>query len=175
MIAHKSLTLGAGLLVLGLFVLFVVVSGENLLMVFMPFLMIGFGVLLMISPTLLPSNANRTIQFIGEYRQHYCNTIDDHAIVMGMGDVDLDFSHISLPSGDTLLKIYCFAGGVRLKFRDGLAYRIHSRAFVGEVHADGKDEELIVAAYQKNTPDYPVSGQRLDIEIYSFVSEITIQ
>jgi len=175
MIAHKSLTLGAGLLVLGLFVLFVEVSGENLILVFMPFLMIGCGLLLLISPTLVPSNASHAVQFIGEYRQHYCHAIDDKSIFMGIGDVELDFSHIALPSGDTNLKIICLAGGIHLKFRSDFAYHIRSRAFVSEVTENGQEQDFVVSTFKKSSRDFEISGQRLNIEILSFVSDINIQ
>jgi predicted membrane protein len=174
MFARKSLILGAGLMVFGLLVLFAELSGENLVWILMPFVLIGLGLLLLISPTLVPSNVNHAVQFIGEYRQYYSHGIDDKAIYLGIGDVELDFSHIHLPPGETDLKITCFAGAIRLKFRRDFPYCIQSRAFVSEVREGEQKQDLIVDGYEKNSLLYAESNSRLRIQILSFVSDITI-
>jgi len=174
MLARKSLYFGTGLMVFGLLVFFAELSGENLFWVLTPYVLIGLGLLFLISPTLLPSNMNHAVQFIGEYRQYYSKSIDDKAIFLGIGDVDLDFSHVHLPPGETDLKITCFAGGICLKFRNDFPYRIQSRAFVSEVREDEQKQEFIVDGFEKNSRLYAESDSRLRIQILSFVSDITI-
>jgi hypothetical protein len=174
MLARKSMFFGTGLMIFGLLVLFAELSGENLLLVLMPFVLIGLGLLLLISPTLVPSNINHAVQFIGEYRQYYCQAIDDKSIFLGVGDVELDFSHLLLPPGETDLKITCFAGGIRLKFRRDFPYCIQSRALVSEVHEDEQKQEFIMDGFEKNSRLYAESDSRLRIQILSFVSDITI-
>jgi predicted membrane protein len=174
MIARKYLFLGASLLIAGILVLFVDGSVTNPLMDFVPFTLIMLGLLVWVIPTLLPFNTDHAAQFIGEYRQNYFQEIIDKKIFMGLGDVDLDFSHIHLPPGETALKIVCFAADIKLKFSHDFAYRIYSHAFVGEVRENEQKQEFIIDAYEKNSSQYEHSNCRLNIEILSFVSDISI-
>ena len=172
--ARKGAILGAALLFVGLLVIFTRFSGENLLMVLLPYVLIGFGFLFLVSPNLIPANANQNVQFIGEYRQNYLDAQLDKTIYMGVGDVDLDFTHIDLPQGDTVLKIVCFAAGIRLKFGTDTAYKINSNAFVSEVRAIDCKQEFIVAPCEYKSGHYPSSDRRIKIEILSFISDISI-
>jgi predicted membrane protein len=172
--ARKGAILGAILFFVGLLVIFTRFSGENLLLVFLPYALIGFGFLFLISPNLLSANTNQTVQFIGEYRQNYLNADMDKTIYMGIGDVDLDFSHIDLPQGDTVLKIVCLAAGIRLKFGANTAFKINSNAFVSEVRAVDCKQEYIVAPCEYKSKPYSSSDRRIKIEILSFISDISI-
>ncbi|MBI9049357.1 MAG: hypothetical protein JEZ00_08055 [Anaerolineaceae bacterium] len=175
MTARRFFSLGAALLVIGLLILFVRFSGENLVMVLMPYGLVGLGLLFLVSPNLIPSNADHTVQFIGEYRQNYFQeSIPVKTIFMGVGDVELDFSQLDLPLGDSALKIVCFAAGIQLKFDQDSAYRIQSNAFVSEVRENELKQEFIVAPYEKNSLHYEGSDRRLNIEIHSFISDISI-
>ena len=172
--AQKGAFVGAALLFIGLFALFARISGENLLLVFLPFLLIAFGLLFLISPNLIPANSNQTMKIIGEYRPNYLSDQIHNTIYMGVGDVDLDFSHMDLPEGDTVVKIICFAAGIRLKFNQDTAYKINSNAFVSEVCSVDCKQEFIVAPCEYKSKTYSGSNRRIKVEILSFISDISI-
>ena len=172
--ARKGAFLGAALLFIGLLALFARFSGENLLLVFLPFVLIAFGLLFLASPNLIPANSNQTVKLIGEYRQNYLSDQMHNTIYMGVGDVDLDFSHMDLPEGDTVVKIFCFAAGIRLKFKQDTAYKIKSNAFVSEVRAVDCKQEFIVAPCEYKSKPYSDSKRRIKVEILSFISDISI-
>jgi predicted membrane protein len=172
--ARKGVFLGAALLFIGLLALFARFSGENLALVFLPFVLIAFGLLFLVSPNLIPANSNQTVKFIGEYRPNYLSDHMHDTIYMGIGDVDLDFSHMDLPEGDTVVRIICFAAGIRLKFNQNTAYKINSNAFVSEVHAADCKEEFVVSPCEYKSKPYSSCDRRIKVEILSFVSDISI-
>ena len=172
--ARKGVFLGAALLFVGLLALFARFSGENLLLVFLPFALIVFGLLFLVSPNLLPANSNQTVKFIGEYRPNYLSDHIHNTIYMGVGDVDLDFSHMDLPEGDTVVKIFCFAAGIRLKFNHDSAYKIKSNAFVSEMRAADYKQEFVVSPCEYKSKPYSGSNRRIKVEILSFISDISI-
>jgi len=172
---HWQIIVGIGLVLLGIFALVEVLTGINLGRLVFPLLLIGFGVYLVLRPTITGRDIQVELPILGDVCKNGPWGVSHHEIWMFVGATRLDFADAVFPEGDGKIKLFGFVNDLKIILPDDVGLRLVGLAFVSEFLGPQGTEETFMSMLEYETPNYSNAEKRVQIQTLGFVSEVEIK
>ena len=126
--------------------------------------LILIGVFMLLRPRLIGPKTGTQFRLLGDVRRYGRWQVTDEEIWLGVGDVRLDLSEATIPTGEPRIQIFGFVGDVDLIVPQGIGVSISSWAFVTDGKVFGKKEESFVTPLTVESEDYETAERRVQLE-----------
>ncbi len=140
-----------------------------------PIGIISLGVLLLLRPKLIGSDATVRQKLVGDIRRRGDWQVADEEIWLGVGDIKLDMSSADIPLGETCIRVYSFVADVRLNVPQDVGVALSSNAFYTESRMFGKKRESILAQVNLASDDYETAERKVRLEMSTFVADVRVR
>lgn len=168
--------LGAVLVFFGLLALLGRILPIDIGAVCFPLGLIVIGLLILLRPQMVGPDTQFTLRPLADLNRRGPWDVRDEEIWVLVGDVDLDFTDVDLPEGETTIRLFGFVGDIDLRIPEGLAATVSCSAVVTDLDAPGHREDLIFAPARWSSPAYREdTPARLRVEIVMFVGDLDIR
>ena len=94
---------------------------------------------------------------------------------MFAGDVIFDLTNSIMPDGETVLRVYFFAGDVDLRVPEGVGVKIATAAFVTDSKINGVKKEYVMSPFQFKTEGYEEAQQQIYLNVNCFACDLTLE
>jgi lia operon protein LiaF len=112
---------------------------------------------------------------LGDIRRSGAWDVVDEEIWIGVGNVRLDLTEATVPTGEPKIQIFGFVGDVDLIVPQGVGVSVSSWAFVTDGKVFGEKEESFVVPLNVESDDYETVERRIHLETYFFVNDLTVK
>lgn len=100
-------------------------------------------------------------------------SVEDGVIRTALGDIHLDLTDTSLPSGDTELTLLCWVGTVQVRVPEGVELDVTAQTFVGTVDVLGVREEGFIRDIHVRSTGAG-SDRRLRLRLSTVIGELVV-
>ena len=136
--------------------------------------LILIGVWILVRPRFLPEDSNLRLLIFGDFRRKGDWQVQGEEIWMFIGDIRLDMSEASIPTGTTSFRIMAFIGDINLKLPEDVGLHLSSYAFVNDIKIDGKKKDYIFVPMDYKTDSYDAAERRIRLETMCFIGDIDV-
>ena len=166
-----------GLIIIGIGVVFLIgtVFQVNVWAFCWPVGLIAVGIWLLIRPSMVGPDTRLAQRVLGDIRRTGAWDVVKEEIWLGVGDVRLDMTEATVPTGETQISMYGLVGDVDLIVPEGVGVSVSSWAFLTDGKIFGKSQQSFVAPLQATSDDYELSERRIRLEVYFFVNDLTVR
>ncbi len=168
------LVIGAALIVLGLLALISYWIGVDFCALALPLLVISAGVYILLRPRYAPRGAAMHIQPLGNIKRTGAWTALDEELWVLIGDARFDLSQVTLPPGETVIRVLGFVGDLKLVVPDTVPVAITSVAFLTSSRIFGAKRDTFVEPFETATEGYADAESRLRFESWRFVTSVKV-
>ena len=170
-----QVVIGAFIILVGLMILIGNLTGFNFWKIFWPLLLIGLGIVLLLRPQMISSDATVRQKLLGDIRLDGEWQVTDEEIWLLVGDVRIDLTEAQIPAGETKFRIFGFVGDVRMIVPAGVGISVQSNAFVTDSRVLGEKRESFLAPMHFATDDYETAERKIRLETGYFVADIKVK
>jgi predicted membrane protein len=166
-----------GLAIIGLGVVFLAgtVFRVNVWAFCWPLGLIGVGIWLLVRPSMVGPGTRVEQKVLGDVRRTGAWDVAQEEIWLGVGDVRLDMTEATVPTGETQIRVYGFVGDVDLIVPEGVGVSVSSWAVLTDGKVFGKKEQSFVVPLQATSDDYETAQRQVRLEAYFLVNELTVR
>jgi predicted membrane protein len=167
----------AGIAIIGIGLLFLVgtVFRVNVWAFCLPIGLIVIGAWMLLRPSMVGPDVRISQKVLGDIRRKGAWDVVDEEIWLGVGDVRLDLTEATIPTGEPKIQIYGFVGDVDLIVPQGIGVSVSSWAFFTDGKVFGKKHESFVMPLNVESDDYSTAERRVHLETYFFVTDLTVK
>ena len=140
-----------------------------------PSALILLGVILLLRPQLISSDAAVAQKLLGDIRRRGAWDVTDEEFWLGVGDVTLDMTEAEIPVGETHLRIWCFVAGIKLTVPEDVGVAVSSTAFVTDARFFGRKREGFVTPVRMVSENYELAERKVRLESTSFVGDSKVR
>ncbi len=161
-----------GLLMAGNF--FNVQSGK----IFWPLLLVTVGLLLVFRPQIFRKtalNTDATFRFAGDVTLDEDWVVEDYALRMFAGDIDIDLRHADIPDGETFIEISWFAGDIEVIVPDGVGLAVVSHGFATDAKINGEKTDYVMTGMNYASEGYEAAAKKIHVEVNWFAGSMTLR
>jgi lia operon protein LiaF len=137
--------------------------------------LIAVGVWLLIRPSMVGPDTRVEQRVLGDIRRTGAWDVVEEEIWLGVGDVRLDMTAASVPTGETHIRVYGLVGDVDLIVPEGIGVSVSSWAFLTDGKVFGRNEQSFVTPLQATSDDYETADRKVYVETYFFVNDLTVK
>ena len=141
----------------------------------LPIGLIVAGAWLLLRPSMVGPDTRVQQKVLGDIRRKGAWDVVDEEIWLGVGDVRLDLTEATIPTGESRIQVFGLVGSVALIVPQGIGVSVSSWAFVTDGKVFGKKEESFVTPLNVESEDYPTAERRVQLETYFFVNDLTVK
>jgi predicted membrane protein len=169
------LFIGIVLIALGLAFLIGTVFRVNVWAFCWPVGLIVVGVWMLLRPYMVGPDTAIRQKVLGDIRRSGAWDVVDEEIWIGVGNVRLDVTGATIPSGETKIQLFGFVGDVDLILPEGVGVSISSTAFVTDGKVFGQKQERFVVPLRLDSDDYETAERRIRLETLFFVTDLDVR
>lgn len=141
----------------------------------LPAVLIVLGISLLLRPWLVdPDTAVRTAIF-GPIRRSGAWQVANEEIWLFVGDVNLDLSQADVPPGETIIRVFCFVGNIRLIVPEGVAAAVSPLAFLADITILGKKRDIFLAQSRLASDDYGTAERKIQVQPTCFIADVKVR
>jgi predicted membrane protein len=166
---------GLAIIAIGLVFLIGTVFEVNVWAFCWPVGLIAVGVWLLIRPSMVGPGTRIEQKVLGDIRRDGAWDVVDEEIWLGVGNLRLDMTEATVPTGETQVRVFGFVGDVDLIVPEGVAVSVSSWAFLTDGKVFGAKEQSFVVPLQAASDDYETAERKVRVESYFFVNDLTIK
>jgi lia operon protein LiaF len=166
---------GLAIIGVGLLLLIGTVFRVNVWAFCWPVGLIAVGAWLLVRPSMVGPDTLVSQKVLGDIRRVGAWDVVDEEIWLGVGDLRLDLTEATVPTGETQLRVFGLVGDVDLIVPQGMGVSVSSWAFLTDGKVFGKNEQSFVAPLEAASDGYETAECRVQVETYFFVNDLTIQ
>jgi lia operon protein LiaF len=137
--------------------------------------LIAVGVWLLIRPSMVGPDMRVEQKVLGDIRRTGAWDVVEEEIWLGVGDVRLDMTQATVPTGETRICVYGLVGDVDLIVPEGIGVFVSSWAFLTDGKVFGRKEQSFVTPLQATSDDYEIADRKVQVETYFFVNDLTVK
>ena len=167
--------IGAAVIILGLFALISALAGVDFWALALPLLLIAAGVYLILRPRYAPPGTAMHTRLLGNIRRSGAWTAVGEELWVLVGNASFDLTQVSLPPGETVIRILGFVGDLKLVVPDTVPVAISSAGFVTTSRVFGEKHDTFLAPFETETPGYAEAESKLRFESWRFVTTIKVR
>ena len=172
---QSRVIVGVVVIAIGFLFLFGSVFRINVWAICWPVGLIAVGVWLLVRPSMVGPGTRLEQKVLGDIRRDGAWDVVEEEIWLGVGDLRLDMTDATVPTGETRLRVFGFVGDVNLVVPEGIGVSISSWAFLTEGKVFGKAEESFVVPLQAESDGYVSAERRIRVETYFFVHDLKVE
>jgi lia operon protein LiaF len=167
----------AGIAIIGIGLLFLVgtVFRVNVWAFCLPIGLIVMGAWLLLRPSMVGPDTRIHQKVLGDIRRKGAWDVVDEEIWLGVGDVRLDLTEATVPTGEPRIQVFGLVGDVDVIVPQGIGVSVASWAFVTDGKVFGKKEESFVVPLNVESDNYETAERRVQLETYFFVNDLTVK
>jgi predicted membrane protein len=169
------LYIGAALIILGLLALISAWIGVDFCALVIPLLLIAAGIYILVRPRYAPPGSTMRVHFLGNTRRVGTWTALDEELWVLVGDAIFDLTQVTLPPGETVIRILGFVGDLKLVVPDTVPVAISSVAFLTTSRVFGEKRDTFLAPFETTTEGYDTAESKLRFESWRFVTGIRVR
>jgi lia operon protein LiaF len=170
-----QLILGVVVIVVGLVLLIGNVFDVNVWVLCWPIGLIVLGLLLLLRPQLISSDATTRQKLLGDIRRRGEWQVVEEEFWLGIGDVTLDMTQAEIPPGETHLRVVQFIGDVRVTMPEEVGLSLSSTAMVGSVRAFGRKRDIFFSPLRLSSENYEAAERKVRLETSMFIGDVRIR
>jgi len=140
-----------------------------------PIGLIVLGLLLLLQPQLISSDATSRQKLLGDIRRRGEWEVTDEEFWLGIGDVTLDMTQAEIPPGETHLRVAQLIGDVRVSVPEEVGLSLSSTAMVGSVRAFGRKRDIFFTPLRLTSENYETAERKVRLETSMFVGDVRIR
>ncbi len=140
-----------------------------------PILLIAVGVFLVLRPRLAGPDSANEVLLIGERRRRGNWTVRNEEFWTGVGDVELDMTQATIPSGETVIRFYTFVSDTDVYVPRAVGVTIQVNGFVIDSDLLGRDYNTFLSPVEVASDNYAEAECRLRIEMTGFVANLKVK
>jgi lia operon protein LiaF len=166
-----------GLVIIGIGLVFLLgaVFRVNVWAFCWPVGLIAVGAWLLIRPSMVGPGTRVEQKVLGDVRRTGAWDVVEEEIWLGVGDVRLDMTQATVPTGETRICVYGLVGDVDLIVPEGIGVSVSSWAFLTDGKVFGRKEQSFVTPLQATSDDYEIADRKVQVETYFFVNDLTVK
>lgn len=167
--------IGLAIIAVGLMFLIGTIFQVNVWAFCWPAGLILVGVWLLVRPSMVGPETRIEQKVLGDIRRGGSWDVVDEEIWLGVGDLRLDMTEATVPTGETQIRVFGLVGDVDLIVPEGIGVSVVSWAFVTDGKVFGEKEQSFVTPLQVASDDYETAERKIRVETYFFVNDLTIK
>lgn len=167
--------IGAALIVLGLLALISSWIDVDLCALALPLLLIAAGVYIILRPRYAPRSGTMRIQPLGNIKRTGAWIAVDEELWILIGDANFDLSQVTLPPGETVIRVLGFVGDLKLIVPDTVPVAITSIAFLTDSRIFGAKRDTFLQPFETATEGYADAESRIRFESWRFVTGVKVR
>jgi predicted membrane protein len=172
---RNQFSLGVIILIAGLVLLLGSVTGIHLWRFIWPLALIALGLYFVLRPRLVSSGSSIDLHLLGDVHRRGPWQVEDQELWVIIGDVELDLSEATIPSGETRIRVYGLVGDVDLRVPPDVAVSVTSYALLSDVDALGRKEDVFLAPFRHVSEDYESAERRIALQTGYLVVDLDIE
>jgi hypothetical protein len=171
-----SAVMGAVLIGLGVIFLLSIWLRINLWSFFWPGLLIVLGVAILVRSRATPAGARSEFVLLGDIDRAGDWPVTHEETWIGIGDVDLDFTHASVPAGETTIGLRGLIGDVEMIVPCSVGLSITANGLITNVkHAGQKEQPVFLRPYRYQTEGYATAERKIRLETSFFIHDLKLR
>lgn len=170
-----QLIIGGALILFGVMALLNTILGIDAWAIFWPSILIIIGVWFIVRPRYLRSGIELEQAFFGTIRRDSTWKVSDLETWIGIGDIKLDLSQASIPSGNTEIQVYGFIGDVLLKIPSGVGVSISTTAFISDVTTPEQKLDRIISPLHLESSNFQAAEKRVLLHVTAFIANAKVR
>jgi predicted membrane protein len=167
--------IGGALIVIGLLALIGAWTGVDFCALVIPLLLIAGGVYVLVRPRVAPPGVDMHVRFLGNIKRAGAWTASGEELWILVGDATFDLTQVTLPPGETVIRILGFVGDLRLVVPDTIPVAVSSAGFVTTSRVFGEKRDTFLAPFETETEGYAEAESKLRFESWRFVTGIKVR
>jgi lia operon protein LiaF len=152
-----QLIIGGVLILFGVMALLNTILGIDAWAIFWPSILIIIGV------------------WFGTIRRDGTWEVSDLETWIGIGDIKLNLSQASFPSGDTEIQVYGFIGDVLLKVPSDVGVSVSTTAFISDVTTPEQKLDRIISPLHLESSNFHAVEKRILLEVTAFIANAKVR
>jgi predicted membrane protein len=172
---RSQLIIGGVLILFGVMALFNTVFGIDAWAIFWPSILIIIGIWIIVRPRYLGSGVELEQAFFGTIRRDSTWQVSDLETWIGIGDIKLNLSQASFPSGDTEIQVYGFIGDVLLKIPADVGVSVSTTAFISDVTTPEQKMDRIISPLHMESSNFQDAEKRVLLEVTAFIANAKVR
>jgi len=167
----------AGIAIIGIGLLFLIgtVFRVNVWAFCLPIGLIVAGAWLLLRPSMVGPDTRIHQKVLGDIRRSGAWDVVDEEIWIGVGDVRLDLTEATVPTGESKVQIFGLVGDVDLIVPQEVGVSVSSWAFATDGKIFGEKEASFVVPLNVESDGYEMAERRIHLETYFFVNDLTVK
>jgi lia operon protein LiaF len=170
-----SVLVGTVLIGLGVLFLLSIWLRINLWGFFWPGLLIVLGVLILVRSRNTPAGTRSEFVLLADIEREGDWPVTNEETWIGVGDVDLDFTHAIVPAGETTIGVRGFVGDVEVIVPQSVGLSINASGFVTNVKRGGGEHPVFLGPYRYQTEGYETAERKIKLETSFFVHDLKLR
>jgi predicted membrane protein len=170
-----QLIIGGVLILFGVMALLNTILGIDAWAIFWPSILIIIGVWFILRPRYLRSDVELEQAFFGTIRRDGTWEVSDLETWIGIGDIKLNLSQASFPSGDTEIQVYGFIGDVLLKVPSDVGVSVSTTAFISDVTTPEQKLDRIISPLHLESSNFHAVEKRILLEVTAFIANAKVR
>lgn len=166
--------LGAVLIGVGALFLLSNMFNINMWRFFWPVMLIGIGLFVLTWNSRRNPEAAHEDHIIGEIKRKETGAMHSQDMWIGIGDIDLDLTGASFPSGITTYQISGFVGDIKVNVPANVGVQARFEGVAGDMNVTGQQQEIIFGSGVLQSPNYQGAERKLHLETRHFAGEIKV-
>jgi lia operon protein LiaF len=170
-----SMLVGTVLIGLGVLFLLSIWLRINLWGFFWPGLLIVLGVVILTRSRATPAGTRSNFVLLGDIDREGDWPVTNEETWIGVGDVDLDFTHATVPVGETTIGLRGFVGDVEVIVPQSVGLSINAGGFVTNIKRAGRDQPVFLGPYRYQSEGYATAERKIRLETTFFVHDLKLK
>jgi hypothetical protein len=143
---------------------------------FWPGLLIVLGVAILMRSRAAPAGTRSEFVLLADIDRAGDWPVTNEETWIGIGDVDLDFTHTSVPAGETTIGLRGFIGDVEVIVPRSIGLSISASGFIINVKQPGhKEQSVFLKPYRYQSEGYAAAEQKIRLETSFFIHDLKLR
>jgi lia operon protein LiaF len=147
----------------------------NLWSFFWPALLIVLGVAILVRSHATPVGTRSEFVLLGDIDREGDWPVTNGETWIGVGDVDLDFTHATVPVGETVLGVRGFVGDVDVIMPQSVGLSVSASGFIINVKRSGREQPVFLGPYHYQSDGYETAERKIRLETSFFVHDLKLK
>lgn len=140
-----------------------------------PLGLIALGVWFVLRPRIAGPDKGVEVSLLGEIRRQGDWAVRNEEFWQGIGDIELDLTRASIPTGETLFHIYTFVSDVDVFIPRSAGALVHVSSVVGDANLFDAHQDIFFSTVERMSENYTTAECRVRIEVISFVGDVKVR
>jgi len=169
------IVIGAVIIALGVVALISAWIGVDFCALAFPLALIAAGVYIILRPRFAPPGTAMHVRLLGDVKRTGAWTALDEELWVLVGDARFDLTQVTLPPGETVIRVLGFVGDLKLIVPDNVPVAVSSAAFLTTSRVFGVKKDTWLEPFETATEGYAAAESKLRFESWRFITGLRLR